>query len=152
LATIGDVGLAYDATFLVGMVGFLAMQVCYIAGFVRLGALARLRARWWIVAAYAALWVVANLALGPRLGDLQVPILVYSLALATMATVSAGVDRRVGLGGLLFLISDMLIGLQKADLDFSGRGTVVMVTYLVAQYLLVTGWARHVRADVPVPV
>jgi uncharacterized membrane protein YhhN len=151
-AAVGDVGLAFEATFLVGMAGFLAMQVCYVLGFLRLGAWPRLRGRWWIAAAYAAFWVVANLVLGPRLGDLQIPILVYSLALCTMAAVAAGVDRRVGVGGLLFLASDMLIGFQKADLDFAGRGTVVMVTYLIAQYLLVTGWARQVRPDVPIPV
>ena len=66
--------------------------------------------------------------------------------------VAAGVDAQVGLGGLLFLVSGMLIGLDLADLDFAGRGAVGMVTYLAAQYLLVTRWARHVRRDAPVPV
>jgi uncharacterized membrane protein YhhN len=145
LATVGDVGLEFDATFLVGMGGFLAMQVCYVLGFLRLGAWGQVRRRWWVGAAYLAVWVGANLLLGPRLGDLRVPILVYSLALAVMATVAAGVDRRTGLGGLLFLVSDLLIGFELADLDFRGRGTIVMVTYLAAQYLLVSGWVRQVQ-------
>ena len=88
---------------------------------------------------------------GAQPGDLRLPILVYSLAVCAMAAVAAGVDARVGLGGLLFLASDMLIGLDLADLDFPGRGTVSMVTYLAAEYLVVTGWARHLRRDAPVP-
>lgn len=151
LATVGDVGLEYDATFLVGMAGFFAMQVCYSIGFLRLGAWPGVRERWPIAAGYLVFWVVANVILGPRLGDLQVPIAVYSLALCLMAIISAGLGLRTGLGGLLFLVSDMLIGLDLAELDFAGRGLIVMVTYLAAQYLLATGWALLVdrRAAVP---
>ncbi|HSK25933.1 MAG TPA: lysoplasmalogenase, partial [Jiangellales bacterium] len=130
LATVGDVGLEFEAGFLIGMAGFLGMQVCYVVGFLRLGAWTRVRDRWWVGAAYLVVWLGANLVLGPRLDDLRIPILVYSLALTVMATVAAGVDRRVGLGGLLFLVSDLLIGFDLAELDFAGRGSVVMVTYL----------------------
>lgn len=152
LATVGDIGLEFDATFLVGMAGFLAMQVCYVVGFIGLGSWPAVRRNWLIAAGYLAFWVGANIVLGPRLGDLRIPILMYSLALCVMAAFAAGVDRRVGAGGLLFLISDMLIGLDLADLDFTARGVVVMLTYLAAQYLIATGWARRVRSDVPVPV
>jgi uncharacterized membrane protein YhhN len=151
LATVGDIGLEFDATFLLGMAGFLAMQVCYVLGFIGLGAWPAVRRNWPIALGYLAFWVGANLVLGPRLDDLRIPILVYSLGLCVMAVFAAGVGRRVGTGGLLFLISDMLIGLQLADLDFAGRGVVVMLTYLPAQYLIATGWARRVRPDVPVP-
>lgn len=151
-ATVGDVGLMFDATFLLGMAGFLAMQVCYVLGFLRLGAWPAVRGRWTIAAGYLAFWVAANAVLGPRLGELQVPILVYSLALCTMATVAAGLGRRIGIGGLLFLVSDMLIGVHLADLGFPGRGVVVMVTYLAAQYLIATGWARAVEPAVRFPL
>ncbi|MGB7982240.1 MAG: lysoplasmalogenase [Candidatus Nanopelagicales bacterium] len=151
LATVGDVGLEFDATFLVGMAGFLGMQVCYVLGFLGMGAWANVRRQPWIAVGYLVFWVVANLVLGPRLGDLQGPIALYSLALCVMASVAAGVDRRIAMGGLLFLISDMLIGLDLADLGFPGRGLVVMATYLGAQYLIVTGWARRVDARVVVP-
>ncbi len=151
-ATLGDVGLQFDSLFLVGMAGFFAMQVCYVLGFLQLGAWPRVRRTWGIAAGYLAFWVAANAALGPRLGEFRVPILIYSLALCVMATFAAGVDRRVGLGGLLFLLSDMLIGVDLADLGFPGRGMVVMVTYLAAQYLIATGWARRVDPNVLVPV
>lgn len=152
LATVGDVGLEYDATFLVGMAGFFAMQVCYVVGFLGLGAWPRVRASWGVALGYLAFWVAANAVLGPRLGELRIPIAVYSLALCVMATVAAGVGRRVGLGGLMFLVSDMLIGLDLADLGFPGRGLVVMLLYLSAQYAITTGWARHVDPAIRLPV
>lgn len=151
-ATLGDVGLEFDALFLVGMAGFFTMQVCYVLGFIGMGAWPRVRHNWAIAAGYLIFWVAANVALGPRLGDLRIPILIYSFALCVMATFAAGVDRRIGVGGMLFLVSDMLIGVDLADLGFPGRGMVVMVTYLAAQYLIATGWARRVDPDVLVPL
>jgi uncharacterized membrane protein YhhN len=149
-AILGDVLL--DVRFEIGMVGFLLMQLCYIAGFLGLGAWAGLRSRWPIGVMYLLVGVGANVALGPRLGDLAIPVLVYSTAILTMAALACGVDGRVGLGGGLFVISDALIGVDKAGAGFPGRGLVVMVTYLAAQYLIATGWARRVDPDVLVPV
>ena len=141
-AWLGDVALdgPGDTRFLLGIGLFLVMQVCYMTGFVRLGAVAWLRARWWVPVAAAVLWLALNLVLGPSLGDLRWPLAVYSAALVTMATLSLGVSPRVGVGGVLFLVSDLLIGLGAADLDFPLRGLLVMATYALAQLLIVTGW------------
>jgi uncharacterized membrane protein YhhN len=149
-ALLGDVLL--DIRFEVGMVGFLAMQLSYIAGFLGLGAWAGLRARWPIGVAYVLVGVGANVALGPHLGALAIPVLIYSTAILTMAALASGVGRRVGVGGALFVISDALIGVDKAGAGFAGRGLIVLLTYLAAQYLIATGWARRVDPDVLVPV
>jgi uncharacterized membrane protein YhhN len=49
-------------------------------------------------------------------------------------------------GGVLFLVSDLLIGLGAADLDIPASGFLVMSTYALAQLLIVTGWVLAVRA------
>jgi len=149
-AVLGDVLL--DVRFEAGMVGFLLMQISYIVGFLRLGAWTGLRARWPIGVAYLIVGVGANIALGPHLGSLAIPVLVYSTAILSMAALASGVDSRVGLGGVLFVISDALIGVDKAGAGFAGRGLIVILTYLAAQYLIATGWARRVDPDVLVPV
>ena len=149
-ATLGDVLL--DIWFEVGMVGFLVMHLCYITGFLRLGAWAGLRARWPVAIAYLLVGVGANVALWPHLADLAVPVLIYSTAILTMAALASGVAERVGLGGALFVISDALIGVDKAGAGFPGRGLIVLLTYLAAQYLIATGWARRTDPDVIVPV
>ena len=142
-AWLGDVALdgPGDTRFLLGIGFFLVMQICYMTGFVRLGAAAWLRERWWVPTGAAALWLGLNLVLGPSLGDLRWPLAVYSAALVTMATLSLGVSPRVGTGGVLFLVSDLLIGLGAAGLDFPLRDLLVMATYAIAQLLIVTGWA-----------
>jgi uncharacterized membrane protein YhhN len=149
-AVLGDVLL--DVRFELGMVGFLLMQICYIVGFLRLGAWTGLRARWPVGVGYLIVGLGANIALGPHLGSLAIPVLVYSTAILSMAALASGVGSRVGLGGALFVISDALIGVDKAGAGFPGRGMVVMVTYLAAQYLIATGWAHRVDPDVLVPV
>jgi uncharacterized membrane protein YhhN len=149
-ALLGDVML--DITFVIGMVSFLVMQLCYIAGFLGLGAWAGLRARWPVGVAYVLVGVGANVALGPNLGALAIPVLIYSTAILTMAALASGVGGRVGVGAALFVVSDALIGVDKAGAGFPGRGLIVLVTYLAAQYLIATGWARRVDPDVLVPV
>ena len=117
------------------------------AGFIRMGALPVLRRRWWIPVLAAALWLALNLVLGPQLGDLRLPLAVYSAALVAMATLSLAISTQIGVGGVLFLVSDLLIGLNAAGIDFPGRGALVMATYALAQVLIVTGWvARDVAA------
>jgi len=148
-ALAGDelLGPSGSAWFVAGMGAFLVMQVCYITGFVRMGAFAALRERRWVPAAWALLWLVLNVVLGPSLGALQVPIAVYSAALTTMAACAVATGhRRIGVGGVLFLVSDLLIGLGAADLDVPASGFLVMSTYALAQLLIVTGWVLTVRA------
>ena len=145
-AWLGDVALdgPGDARFLLGIGFFLVMQVCYSLGFVGLGALGALRRRPWIPIGAAVLWLALNLVLGPMLGDMRWPITVYSAFLVSMATLSLGVSTRVGVGGVLFLVSDLLIGLGAADIELPLRGLLVMATYAIAQLLIVTGWVEKV--------
>jgi uncharacterized membrane protein YhhN len=149
-ATVGDIAILF--VFELGILGFLIMQICYIVGFLGLGAPSGLRARWPIAATYAGIWLAVNIGLGPSFGDLQVPVAVYSLALCVMAALAAGVSSRVGIGAALFLFSDALIAVGEADLDFTGRGLLIMPTYLAGQYLIATGWVRRIDPRVAVPV
>jgi uncharacterized membrane protein YhhN len=132
-ATAGDIALLVPgpAAFLVGMAFFLGCQVCLIVAFLRHG-----RPPVTAVIGAALVWTVANMLLWGRLDALGVPVLVYSVALVAMAAAAAGVSRRVAVGGVLFLISDLTIGL-------GGPSLLVMATYIAALYLIATGWARR---------
>ncbi|GAA3224032.1 lysoplasmalogenase [Dactylosporangium siamense] len=143
----GDVALLVPGSvpFLLGMACFLGTQICFLLAF-------RRRAPLLLPAAigYGVLWAALNVLLWPSLGALRVPILVYSLALSAMAAAAAGVSRVVALGAALFLLSDLLIGLGAADLDFPGRDLVVMTTYIAALLLITTGSATPRTAHDPV--
>jgi len=155
LALFGDMLLEVPGTiaFLAGMGAFLVMQLCYIAGFLRLGARDALRARPLVVAGWFVLWLVLNVVLGPLLGELRWPITVYSLALVAMAACAVATGSRlVGLGGVLFLVSDLLIGLRAADVQIPASGVLVMATYAAAQGLIAVGWVALARARRDEPV
>ena len=141
-ATIGDVGLEIEGMFIVGMLaGFLIMQILYIIGFIRL---ARDQpGSTWIVPGliYGSAWAALVVILVPRLGDLALPIAFYGFFLCLTAVAAIRTtSRAIAVGATVFLISDAMIGLGLAAMDFPGRGLAVMVTYLAAQYLIAAGW------------
>ncbi|WP_167001428.1 lysoplasmalogenase [Mumia sp. ZJ430] len=147
---IGDVALEIDGLFLVGMAGFALAHVCFVTWFVRHGALAGLKKRWWIVVIGLAAWGATITTLWGPLGDedagLQLPILVYSLLLTATAVTAFGVNVVAGVGGALFLVSDTLIALDIAGMSRPEPGGVwVMVTYLAAQLLLAVGMVHTER-------
>jgi uncharacterized membrane protein YhhN len=135
---VGDVALLGHGTwFLVGMGAFALGHVCYLSAFLRRGAAGTLRGRWWIPIGYLAVWAGLMVLLWPGLdGGLRVPVLGYSLLLTAMAATSAGTGRVAATGGALFLVSDGMLALGMAGVDFPGRGAVVMPTYLAAQLLI----------------
>ena len=122
--------------FLLGMACFLGTQVCFLLAFLR-----RAPLRVSAAVGYGVLWAALNVLLWPSLGTLRIPILVYSLALSAMAAAAVAVSRAVAAGAALFLLSDLLIGLGAADLDFPGRDLIVMTTYIAALLLITTGSA-----------
>jgi len=144
----GDTLLIFGGPwFLAGMGGFAVAHVCYISLFVRGGAL-RDRARLLRAAAgYGLLWIVLISFLWPDLTPaLRLPLAGYSLLLAGTAVTSAGLSRRTGLGGALFLLSDSLIATGLAHWPQPPVPEFwVMATYLTGQYLL----ASPVRACAP---
>ncbi len=142
-ATAGDIALMGSGTplFLAGMGLFLGTHICYITAFRKSGAFARLKARPAAGIAYAIVLVIALALLWKPLGGLAAPIAVYAIALATMAGAASTFGWWIGIGGALFLSSDMLIAIGIAEPDLPGRGVAVMITYVVGQALIATGWA-----------
>ncbi|MBO4205021.1 lysoplasmalogenase [Micromonospora echinofusca] len=147
-ATAGDVALLIDSpvAFLVGMGFFLGTQLSFLTAFLR-----RRRPPLPVFVGYLALWALLNVLLWSRLGPLRLPILGYSLALTAMAAAAVGIGRRVAVGGALFLVSDLLIGLGAAGLTLPAQGLLVMSTYIAALLLITTGWAATTDDPVPGP-
>ena len=136
-ACAGDVALLVRGrfAFLVGMVLFLGTHICLIRAFLR-----RSRLRWPAITAGFVFWATLNGLLWEGLGGLRVPILLYSLALILMAVAATGCGRRVGAGGVLFVVSDLLIGLRTAGVRLPVHDVLVMSTYVAALALIATGW------------
>lgn len=146
---LGDVALIFDAPmwFGLGIAMFLITHICYLVGFFKIGARQALSDRRWVLVVYPVLWVAANAALWPGLGPLRLPILVYSVFLVSMALVSMSLGTLFGIGGTLFMLSDLLIGETVAYGNFTGSDVLVMSTYIVGQALIAWCWVQRVQLD-----
>lgn len=141
-ACAGDITLQVpgDLAFGIGMALFAGTHVAYLVAFVPAGGLAR--ARWWIPTGYGLSWAVFLAVLYGRLpAPMLAGLAVYGLLLFTMATAAAGLDAWMGVGGLLFAASDVLIGLHAGGLNLPGHDVVTMALYAAGQALLVVRYA-----------
>jgi uncharacterized membrane protein YhhN len=142
-SALGDIALEFDGLFIVGMGFFAAAHICYVTFFLRSGAAARLRRRWYIPVGYAVVWAALIALLWSGLGALQIPVAAYSLLLTGTAALSAGLGWRTGVGGALFFVSDGLIALRLAEMPQPPMPSLwIMSTYILAQYLLASGTVR----------
>ncbi len=87
---------------------------------------------------YLALFTVLVLLCAPKAGGLLVPVILYGIALMTMAVLSTGLGAIAGAGGALFFVSDGLIAVRElAGISVPAHDFAVMSTYIFAQALIV---------------
>lgn len=143
----GDVALLHPERFLSGLAAFFAAHIAYVTGFAAGGGLGRLA----LLPAAAAVGVV-GLPVARRLicalgqsGQRRLvgPVVAYALALAATTTCALASGRWLaGLGAVLFATSDTLLAQDRFVAPSAGGRTAVMITYHVAQGLLVLSLAR----------
>jgi uncharacterized membrane protein YhhN len=139
---VGDYLLEVDLL-VPGMAAFGVAHLCYVLLFSR-----RTTSRSWaVLAAYGVVWLGALILLWQGLGDDRLPVAGYSLLVTATAVTSAWYGWRSGIGGLLFLISDALIGVELAGNEFTGRPYLVMALYCLAQYLLASSLTPVSRGE-----
>lgn len=129
-----------DAFFALGLLAFLAAQICYIRGFLPYVSSGVLANQPWLVVPYVAFGLGLVVPLAPGLGPLLLPVVLYAVALVTMAVLATGVSPLTGWGGALFLLSDSLIAMTElSDLLPASAASWIMPTYLLGQLLIVRG-------------
>lgn len=131
--------------FTLGLVAFLTAHVMYVLVFLKhrnkqkspIGFIS-------VLLVYAAsLFYFLN----GNLGDMFIPVIIYMLVILSMATAAYLRKDKVNilsyglvfLGALLFMVSDSILALNKfyAPLNYSDFS--IMITYALAQYLIVIG-------------
>jgi uncharacterized membrane protein YhhN len=149
LSWCGDVLLQAKNLFVPGLVSFLLAHVAYILYFRKVkgaekGMLQRQPLIVLPVLLYIGffLWIVF-----PHLGQLKIPVILYSLTIGTMLLMAINTRHKVDpsvstyfiAGALLFVLSDSLLAINLFAVKDWLFGPFVMVTYSAAQYLLVKG-------------
>ena len=130
--------------FILGIACFWGTQTCYIIHFFPL---IRKVARYKVIlvtAMYLIYFVAMLRFLIPGLGDLTIPVSLYALTITVFGIVAtlAWLHFKTAaitlvLGASLFIISDSMIALQKFVFQDLNLGFMVMLTYILAQGLIV---------------
>ena len=145
----GDAFLMFDGFFLPGLLAFLLAHLAYIA-------LLRQDAPWLaapraaLVIALVGLAVFVLLWIGGLPAALRVPVAVYVLAIAVMASwavsratvLADGPAWTVAAGAISFLISDATLAVNRFVMPLPHSAVWVLTTYYAAQCLMVMGWLR----------
>lgn len=157
---LGDVLLMFQQQqalfFLLGLAAFLAGHVLYVIcyrkfrwpqGVNELLVTQKIRYAMPVVIAGSGLVAI----LFPNLGDLTVPVIVYAFVISLMTlqalfrfgfTTNASFVL-VFIGAIFFMISDSLLAINKFMQPLPFAGLAIMLTYILAQYLIVEGVLRH---------
>jgi uncharacterized membrane protein YhhN len=143
LSLLGDVFLMVPRdAFVPGLGAFLLAHVAYIVAFRIDGGSAGALAVSAAVVAVAAVAVGRKVVAGVRASEpaVTVPVVIYVTVLAAMvASALATGNVLFGVGAVLFMVSDSLIAWNRFVRPLSWAPLAIIVTYHVAQALLVTG-------------
>lgn len=89
------------------------------------------------------------------LGDMRLPVIVYAVVILTM--LSGAINRYnkvtsrsynlVLAGAILFVLSDSMIAVNKFSYSIPSARIFIMTTYIIAQYLIVTGYIKQSKRN-----
>jgi uncharacterized membrane protein YhhN len=157
----GDVFLMFPGFFLPGLISFLIAHVFYILAFFENINSAKEKRPLSNTLLFALPFFISTGALFrilfPSLGEMMLPVAVYTSVITVMGisaalrfgTVNKESFRLVLSGAVIFMLSDSTIALNKflyhGELPYAR--IVIMVTYLLAQYLIVEGCLKFISSQ-----
>ncbi len=150
---IGDIILLFadiaEIYFILGLVSFLISHVIFCTLFNRQ---TPTKIRNNIVFRVGCIVIVVYLIgmlciLLPNLGNLKIPVIVYAFVISTMLllafngflTWSKPGNKYVFTGAAVFVVSDSILAIDRFHSSIEKGVFFIMLTYLVAQYLIVAG-------------
>lgn len=150
---IGDVILLFadiaEIYFILGLVSFLISHIIYCTLFNKQDhTQTRNNIVFRIGCGVIAVYLIGMLlVLLPTLGDLKIPVIVYAFVISTMVlfafngflTWSKPGNKYVFAGAVIFVLSDSILAMDKFHAPIEKSAFIIMLTYLLAQYLLVDG-------------
>ena len=151
----GDIGLMLskddagspDAPFVLGLSSFLVGHACYVVGFARHGVHPLYLLAGALIVIGAATLTLPQVLRGAKAQggtELRAVVGGYTIVLAAMTTLAVGTSAiATAGGGVLFLFSDTLIGIERFVSRSRVGPLIIIVTYHLAQLLIVFGLIRH---------
>lgn len=154
----GDVLLMFEPAnnlfFIWGLISFLLAHVFYILFYDNIIRYENLKKNYWWFLPIIAYCAGLVYLLMPKLGDMKLPVIVYSIVIGYMLLQSLQTIRiknksaalLMVIGAILFVASDSLLAVNKFYISFELAGLVVMSTYGLAQFLITLGAIRYITS------
>ena len=151
---IGDVILLFadiaEIYFILGLLSFLIAHLSYCVLFNKqiIGEIQINKILFTVGSLLIAFYLTAMiLVLIPRLGELKIPVIIYAAVISTMLLFAFNgylIWKKPGalyifLGAVAFVASDSILAFDKFYAPIQKSSFFIMLTYLVAQYLIVVG-------------
>lgn len=151
---IGDVILLFadiaEIYFILGLVSFLIAHIAYCVLFNKQNTLELHinKALFIIGSLLIAFYLIGMITvLMPHLGELKIPVVIYASVISIMLLFAFNgylIWKRKGalyifLGAAVFVVSDSILAMNKFHAPIYKSSFFIMLTYLVAQYLIVMG-------------
>jgi uncharacterized membrane protein YhhN len=145
-ALLGDCFLLFGTSdmFMVGLVCFLIMQICYTLTFNSKRRIPKTKD--YFICLFIGLIGISILGyIWSGLGEMKIAVTIYACAISIMAIFAYlrhPMLRGYGIlftGVILFIISDGLLGFNMFRGGFPYAQIAIMITYMLAQYFIVTG-------------
>ncbi len=145
-ALLGDCFLLFSTVefFVIGLICFLIMQLCYATAFNRKRRIPKNK-DYIICVAIAAVGIAVLSRLLHDLGSIRTPVIFYTIAIVLMTMYAYLRHPKlrgysiVLLGVACFLVSETLLAFDKFNGSLPNGQMLVMITYMLAQYFIVTG-------------
>ena len=150
---IGDIILMFadkgELYFIFGLVSFLIAHIIFILLFSKQEKEnTSTNKLFWVGLVIVGIYLFGMLSLlYPSLGDLKIPVTVYAITISTMLLMaikgyfnwSKPNNLTVLLGALIFVSSDSILAINKFHSELPKSGFLIMITYIVAQFLITKG-------------
>ena len=143
---LGDIilELPQQLPFALGLGSFLIAHILYIRRFL----IRPTQMLWWPLVPIGVYCGTLFWYMIPNLGPLLIPVFVYVLVIATMLWSACRYAQTYKnylplLGAILFVLSDSLIAINKFITPFSQARYAIIITYWLAQYLIILPLVSH---------
>jgi uncharacterized membrane protein YhhN len=136
--------------FILGLGAFLLAQLFYSSGFLSKASLSRgflVKNKFFVLPFLIYLVGLLSILWKDLPSELCFPVSIYGMAITFMALTAfnwKGILHKEAfqwtfLGAILFVLSDSLIAINKFVISFQGAHFVIMLTYIIGQFLIVYG-------------
>lgn len=153
----GDTLLMFANTnelfFILGLCAFLVAHLFYIYTFHQIRTRHQIAGKWYVAIIVAIYYFLIINFLLPHLGGLKYPVIVYGLVISFMLLVAMHLydledhltAQYLLTGAILFVVSDSVLAINKFYHPYPWGGWAIMITYVLAQWLLVKGLTRYIN-------